>query len=263
MIDKLVFLGSSSAFTMKNRQSNVMLVDSDRKQTLLIDAGTDIRHFLFKVGYSYSDINAIYISHAHTDHVGGLEYLRFCTFFDPRCSPPKMFISGGLKSRLWNNTLSGGMQALQGDIAKMSTYFDITSVPKNGKFIWNETNFQLIQTVHIVNRFSFEHSYDLLFTINGITVFYTSDTQFAPNQLKDFYGLADIIFHDCEITPFKSGVHAHYEELLTLPEKTRNKMWLYHYSDNEKPDAKAAGFRGFVEMGQYFDFNNIKSFEGE
>jgi len=30
-------------------------------------------------------------------------------------------------------------------------------------------------------------------------------------------------------------VHAHYDELLTLPKK---KMWLYHYGPGPLPDAK-------------------------
>ena len=48
--------------------------------------------------------------------------------------------------------------------------------------------------------------------------------------------MADIIFHDCETLPFKSGVHAHYEDLKTLDDKTRKKMWLYHYQDNGNSD---------------------------
>jgi ribonuclease BN (tRNA processing enzyme) len=45
---KMVFLGSGSAFTVgfQNYQSNV-LFELD-KDTLLIDAGTDIRHSLFE-----------------------------------------------------------------------------------------------------------------------------------------------------------------------------------------------------------------------
>lgn len=258
MIDKIIFLGSGSAFTMKNRQSNVLLIDTKNNTTLLLDAGTDIRHSLLKIDYSYKKINSVYVSHAHADHAGGIEYLGFCSYFDPNCCKPNLFISNGLKDRLWNNTLSGGMQSLQGDIADLGTYFVINGIRKNGNFVWSETKFQLVQTVHIVNGFSFEHSYGLIFEMNGLRIFYTSDTQFAPNQLKDFYNQADIIFHDCETSPFKSGVHAHYTELLTLPEKIKKKMWLYHYNDGELPDAIKDGFLGFVTMGQTFDITTFK-----
>jgi hypothetical protein len=263
VIDKMIFLGSGSAFTLDNFQSNVLLVDSERNQRLLIDAGSDVRHSLKQQNHSYKDINAIYISHLHGDHIGGMECIGFCTLFDPSCHRPHLFVSKALQGRLWS-ALAPAMESLQGDIAELTTYFDTPykhGISKNGNFTWQNTKFQLVQTVHIVNGFAFEHSYGLLFKINNLTTFYTSDTQFAPNQLKDFYNMADIIFQDCETSKFKSGVHAHYTELITLPIETRNKIWLYHYQDGIKSDAKADGFRGFVKQGQVFDFNDIKSFE--
>ena len=84
------------------------------------------------------------------------------------------------------------------------------------------------------------------------TVFITTDTQFCPNQIMDFYKMADVIFHDCEATKFKSGVHAHYDELCTLPKEVKAKMWLYHYQTNDRP-ADKDGFLGFVAKGQEFD----------
>jgi hypothetical protein len=44
--------------------------------------------------------------------------------------------------------------------------------------------------------------------------------------------MADVIIQDCETSPFKSGVHAHYEDLKTLPENVKQKMILVHYQDN-------------------------------
>jgi hypothetical protein len=85
-------------------------------------------------------------------------------------------------------------------------------------------------------------------------VLLTTDTQFAPNQINDFYKRASVIFQDCETSPYKSGVHAHYSELVTLPVDTKKKMWLYHYQDGPLPDAKADGFAGFVKQGQIFEF---------
>ncbi len=68
---KLTFLGSGSAFTMNNRQSNMILEDDGK--ILLIDCGTDIRHSLHQQDLSYKDIDAVYISHLHADHIGGME----------------------------------------------------------------------------------------------------------------------------------------------------------------------------------------------
>ena len=50
-------------------------------------------------------------------------------------------------------------------------------------------------------------------------------------QIMDFYKQADFIVHDCETTPFKSGVHANYLDLKTLPPEIKGRMILAHYSD--------------------------------
>ncbi len=50
---------------------------------LLIDAGGDIRHALKGVGLTSADIDGIYISHPHNDHIGGMEYIALTTFFNP------------------------------------------------------------------------------------------------------------------------------------------------------------------------------------
>ena len=101
-------------------------------------------------------------------------------------------------------------------------------------------------------------SYGLLMRANSNPtageVFRTTDTQFAPSQLMEFYKRATAIFQDCETSSYKSGVHAHYTELQTLPAEIRSRMWLYHYQDGPLPDATADGFAGFVKPGQSFEF---------
>lgn len=259
---KLQFIGSGSAFTFTNYQSN-MIVESDTGKRLLIDCGSDARFALRELGLTHADIDSIYISHLHADHVGGLEWLGFATQFDPDCSRPHLYVSRYLKNELWHNVLAGGMLSLQGEVADLDTYFEVHSIPKNGYFLWEGIEFRLVQTVHIMDGFSIVPSFGLLFTINEINTFLTTDTQFVPEQLKDFYRIADVIFHDCETASFESGVHPHYPKLKTLPEAMRQKMWLYHYQDGDLPDARADGFLGFVKRGQVFDYSDSTSFSGE
>lgn len=258
---KLIFLGSGSAFTVGsgNYQSNMLIEDNARK--LLIDCGTDARFALNELDYSYADITDVYISHLHADHVGGLEWLSFTTKFDPACSRPKLFISKRLVHDLWSKVLSGGLSSLQGVMADLSTYFDVQPIEDNGYFIWSHHKIRIIQTIHIMSGYAIIPSYGLLFTADNKNVFITTDTQFAPHQIMDFYQQADIIFHDCETSDRFSGVHAHYSELITLDESIKNKMWLYHYNPGPLPDAKKDGFRGFVQKGQIFNFADQSTLE--
>jgi ribonuclease BN (tRNA processing enzyme) len=163
-------------------------------------------------------------------------------------------------------------------------------VPINDSFYWEDIIFTPVQTVHIMSGYKITNSYGLMIqkckeirwglragpisipkagiqvdpsTLNGPAyqvvsgvgpkVFFTTDTQFCPNQITKFYNSASTIFHDCETAPYYSKVHAHYDDLKTLPPDVKKKMWLYHYQPNPKQDAKADGFLGFVTRGQEFE----------
>jgi len=255
---KLTFLGTGSAFTIGgNWQSNLFLEDKAGNR-LLIDAGSDVRHAMYEQGLFYKDFcgpkNGIYLSHCHGDHSQGLEYFGFTSMFDPTVEKPNLYLSKSLVQQVWENGLQAAMGSIQGDIVNLHSYFNVHPVEANGSFSWSGVEFRLVQTVHIMNGFAIVPSFGLLFTLGKTKIFFTGDTQFAPNQIFDFYKMADIIFHDCETSPFKSGVHANYVDLKTLPEEVKAKMWLYHYQPGQLPDAKADGFLGFVEKGQSFTF---------
>jgi phosphoribosyl 1,2-cyclic phosphodiesterase len=87
-------------------------------------------------------------------------------------------------------------------------------------------------------------------------VFFTSDTQFAPHQMIDFYKESNLIFHDCETSKIKSGVHAHYESLRTLDKQEKEKMWLYHYSPDHNYNTAEDNFAGFAQKFQEFIINS-------
>lgn len=251
---KLIFLGSGSAFTIgnDNYQSN-MLVINERGQKLLIDCGSDIRFSMHYAGYSHLDITDIYISHLHADHVGGLEFIGFKTKFDPKCDRPNLYVSKDLADTLWDNTLSGGMRSIGGDVAELDTFFQLKKIGRERKFIWEGVEFHLAKTIHINNGYFTMPSYGLFFELGENKIFITTDTRIALETLGDFYERADFIFHDCETSRFPSSVHAHYNDLLKLPEKLRNKMWLYGYQSGKLPDAKENGFCGFIKRGQVFE----------
>lgn len=264
---KLTWLGTGSAFTYNNWQTNA-LIEFDNGYKLLVDCGGDVRHSLQKaLKLGHRDINGVYISHLHADHVGGLEWLAFCSFFDPGYEgKPDLFVSEFLVDDLWGRTLSGGLGSLQGQRCTLDTYFNVHAVEKNGTFRCNGTEFRPVQTIHFVNGFTFELSFGLLFPVITQKIFITTDTQFAPNQIREYYDQATTIFHDAECSPFKSGVHAHFDELCTLDDETKDKMWLVHYQDSVLSDsglmisdewtekAKEAGFRGFVLPARQFHF---------
>jgi ribonuclease BN (tRNA processing enzyme) len=253
---KLLFLGSGSAFTVgaDNYQSNMLLIN-EQGDKLLIDCGSDIRFSLYQEGFSYLDITDIYISHLHSDHAGGLEYMAFTTKFDPRCQKPNLYISKDIADPLWQNTLSGGLTSVQGDINDLDSLFEVHKVSKNGHFTWQGIQFDLRQVIHIDNGYYLMPSYGLFFEVNGLKIFLTTDTQFQVEKMQEYYDRADLIFHDCETSKFPTPVHAHYNDLVKLPAEIKQKMWLYGYQPGPLPDATEGGFLGFVKRGQSFELS--------
>jgi ribonuclease BN (tRNA processing enzyme) len=254
---RLQFIGSGSAFTVgaDNYQSN-MILETDEKKKLLIDCGSDAKNALFDLGISFKDLEGVYVSHLHADHVGGLEWLSFATYFEPECKKPHLYVPEALVYDLWENVLSGGLKSIENKEVYLSTFFKIEKIKNNKGFFWRDIHFKILQTMHVMSEQTIIPSYGLFFEIDGIKIFLTTDTQFCPHQIKDFYNAADIIFHDCETANWFSGVHAHYKELITLSPEIKKKMWLYHYNPGPLPDSKSDGFRGFVKRGQTFDFAN-------
>ncbi len=252
---KLLFLGSGSAFTVggDNYHSNMLLM-TENDDKLLIDCGSDIRFSLFEEGFSHRDITDIYISHLHSDHVGGLEYIGLSSKFDPQCNKPNLYLSKDVASEIWENTLSGGMRSVSGDLMTLDDYFSVHPIAFGCSFRWQKIEFKVIRVLHIDNGYYLMPSYGLFFTINHCNILLTTDTQLCLDYLKDYYEKADIIFNDCEIAPFPTSVHAHYKALTQLPISIKQKMWLYGYQAEKLPDAKADNFEGFVQRGQCFEF---------
>jgi len=276
---KLTALGTDGVFTLENWHTNYLLqaIDEDgNKKGLLIDCGSDIRHSLKDSGFSADDVDAVYISHLHGDHCGGLEWLGFIKHFNQKVSSPDLFISEMLHPQIWDNVLMAGMQSIQGSVACLDDFFHIKPVEQNGFFEWSGVKFQLVQTCHTMNGFCNNYSFGLIFNLNKMKIFITSDSQSpSDNYIMSFYESVDIIFQDCETLRVdeknvKSGVHAHFDDLNKLSSYVKGMMWLTHYGDNilsygdveDSPfNALKNGFAGFVKKGQWFEFSEKDHFD--
>jgi ribonuclease BN (tRNA processing enzyme) len=258
---KIHFIGVGSAFTTTDYFQSNMLITSRSGKKLLLDCGSDARFALAEHssrhhGLTSLNIDAVYISHLHADHIGGMEWLAFTTYFNPDIPRPQLFAENTLLHEMWNDCLQGGLRSIGAKLMHLTDYFACHALSADGEFEWEGIHFKLFRMPHILNGFSNHYSYALRITETNTqrAIFISTDTIFCPDILAAVAPQVDVIFHDCETSPFPTGVHAHYQELMTLPAEIKNRMWLYHYQPHPPFHARDDGFLGFVYKGQGFEF---------
>lgn len=251
---RFYFLGTGSAFTTAddNFQSNAIL-ETDEGRRLLIDCGNDARRALKAAGLGRKDIDAVYISHLHGDHTGGLEWFGFTSYFCQETDRPTLYIQKDLAGPLWNESLKAGMEVLDYGHGHLGDFFVVTPLEATGSFAFGGARLDLVPVLHIRAGDAEMHSFGLMIHAADGPVLFTSDCLFQPETLKPAYDRARLIFQDCDTGPRGGGVHARYDDLATLPASIKQKMWLYHYQDGPLPDARADGFLGFVRPRQVFE----------
>lgn len=287
---KITILGCGNAFSRHNFNQCFLVEEEGRR--MLLDYGYQAPTALGKAGIDLKTIDDIYISHLHADHIGGLEQMAF-TRYDWRNRPrrfdeslnekgrsyaPRLIANVRLMEDLWDRSLRGGLESMEGFDATLATYFEPVAVQPNQQFEWQGWKCDLIQQVHVMTGSVIMNTFGLILSKPGRkTVYFTTDSQHcSPKQVEVFYRRADLIFQDCELMPVQiaSGVHANYAQLaghpeansVKLPDEVKRKMWLSHYQDfyNFKKDiygnecdwdSKAAddGFQGFLKVGQTFE----------
>ena len=227
---KITPLGVGGAFTKTNYHNNYIMQIGE--QLLLVDAGTTLRTSLVEAGYHYTDIDYVYISHLHFDHVGGLEEMilqRYWHFEDGKHVPLKTKIIVHEKLSLSLRTLLSQSLNNQGHAVEDFCQFVI---PKNegSMFIGNST-FSLFDTTNFHQEGMISSGFKLSW--NGANLVYTSDIKRLDqaNIIAQVDEKTVAIFQDVSFTT--NGAHATLEEVLNYyPPNMHEKIYAMHYNDN-------------------------------
>ena len=258
------FIGVGSAFSKKHYQNNILIVKGN--DHILVDCGITCPTALYNYGSNITKIKNILITHSHADHIGGLEEAALMGRYVTK-SRPKMYITKQYKKLLWNQSLRGGNsygEMSAGRFLTFDDYFELVEpklISKRPRPIYETNcgsiNIKVFRTRHIPDNAG---SWKKAFYSTGILVddriLFPADTQF-DQELIDWMTSTypiEYIFHDCQF--YTGGVHASYDELKTLPETVRKKMYLCHYGDNfESFSPEADGFIGFAKEGHFYHFD--------
>ncbi len=271
---RVVFIGTGSAFAKRRRQSNILIIQGDHH--VLIDCGTQGPLALDDIGLDVLKVRCYLPTHSHADHIGGLEEVALMNRYTSTNERPEMIILRDYQDSLWGKSLAGGAEyceAQQGRPLQLADFFNIQR-PKNieiqGRKCWSYRHgpieIVIMRTRHFPDTaYSVDESQWCCGVFINRRVWISGDTMFDAEYPIRFSELSEVMFHDCQL--FEGGVHASYQELITLPESIRKKMLLYHYGDNwDQPETwvKEAdkytgnpvedGFLGWTDQQVAYDF---------
>jgi ribonuclease BN (tRNA processing enzyme) len=198
--------------------SSAAVVEQGDEPVLLIDCGLDTVASYTET-YGGRLPRALFITHTHLDHVGGLENLFYRAYFDPDYSGRvKLFVPVRLVEILHRRVADYPSILAEGG-ANFWDCFQL--VPVSEQFWYRD----LLFTVFPVRHHEYLSAYGI--ALEGV-FFYSGDTRPVPEIVTRFACRGEIVFHDCCVTGSPS--HTGMEELgAAYRPHQLHRMVLYHY----------------------------------
>jgi ribonuclease BN (tRNA processing enzyme) len=215
---KLVVLGSGTSIPHARRASSGYWLETDSGLALL-DISADVPHRLAQEELDWPNLDAIWISHFHLDHLGGLPPFLFGTRNAPqmqkRTRPLRIYGPVGFVNILQAVDESNDYRLLQQPFS-----VELKEVEPGNEF-------ELLPGISSV-AFSTPHTRESLAIRlkdkRGSVLVYTSDTGFS-DELAEFAAGADLLLTECSF-PRNKPVETHLElaDAIQIAKKSQPKM---------------------------------------
>ncbi len=234
----LRFLGTGGAMAVGEFGSAMACIERDGRPWLAIDCGSEgLTRYVEQYG-AYPD--ALYVTHAHLDHVSGFERLFVSAIFEPE-----------RKGRVRIYCPTGVLPWLQRRVAEYPN-----ALAEGGANFWDA--FQLIVVSdHFwhdgirLETFPVRHHWPD--SAHGLrlrgSMVWTGDTRPIPEMLAKVADAGEVIAHDCALVgnPSHSGIEDHERE---YPTALLARCHLYHYGSQPEIEALRARGMRVAEPGE-------------
>ncbi len=200
---KFIVLGSGTSVPHVQRSSSGFWLETSN-QSLLLDCSASAVHRMAQENLDWANLDAIWISHFHLDHVGGLVPFLFGTKYAPetqnRQKPLKIFGSKGLRQ-----LIDSFDKANDYNLFEQPFPLEIIEVEPLEKFeILPETEAVALRTPHTEESLAIRITDE-----NDKTIVYTADTGFTK-EIGTFAGGVDLLVMECSFFKDKP-VETHLE----------------------------------------------------
>jgi ribonuclease BN (tRNA processing enzyme) len=220
---KLTILGSGTAVPHPQRASSGHWLETS-SGTILLDASSAVVHRIAQEQFDWVNLDAVWISHFHLDHVGGLAPFLFGTKHAPqtrfRTKPLTILGPSGLKQLLRKFDEAGDYRILD------------QPFPVEIREVAPQSRFEVLPEL-LAEAFSTPHTMEsLAIRISDRTersIVYTSDTGYA-DSLGSFASETDLLLMECSFFRDKPiDTHLELRDAMLLAEKARaRKVVLTH-----------------------------------
>ncbi len=248
---KLIVLGSGTSIPHARRASAAYWLETE-SGSLLLDMSADAPHRMAQEQLDWVNLDAIWISHFHLDHLGGLAPFLFGTRSAPQTQQrrKRLGIFGGLGLK---NILEAIDQANDYRLFKQPFPVEMIEVEPGTEFeILPGLTARTISTPHTRESLAIR-----LTEKNGTAMVYTSDTGYS-DELIGFASSASLLLMECSFYKNKP-VKAHLEltEAMQIARECEpQKLMLSHlYSEWDGIDLA-------VEAQKLWPGETIEAFDG-
>ncbi|PHR92592.1 MAG: MBL fold metallo-hydrolase [Robiginitomaculum sp.] len=190
VVGKIVLLGTAAGPVPRPGRSQPATLFSIGGRDYLIDAGDNVSQQLSRAQVSLTDLDVVFISHLHFDHVLGLNPLMGFTWTGARKRPLVIWGPPGTKSLVQRNisALEIGAEIFRSQLPprpEMSDLFEVKEISEDGPVAFYEDEFVKVTAVSNTHYedagvqardYGLDQSYSYRFDTDEGSVVFTGDT---------------------------------------------------------------------------------------